>query len=128
LNDIKGLDILIVDDEPHNIQVAKYVLDFHGADVTTCESGIACMKILETMKPDVVLLDIHMPKMTGYDVVAAIREEPQTQNLTVIALTALAMPGDYDRAMGAGFDGYITKPFDVATFVDQISMVLDQVS
>jgi CheY-like chemotaxis protein len=119
-------NVLIVDDEPHNIGVIEIVLRFHGAQVRSCTSGQECLDILKTMMPDFVLLDIQMPELSGYDVVKTIRSDPQAKDLTVIALTALAMPDDLSRGIAAGFDGYITKPIDVASITLQIGLLLEE--
>lgn len=117
--------ILIVDDEIHNLGVIKHVMEFHGSTTYTCETGEACLAFLEQQLPDFVLLDIRMPGLSGFDVVRAIRQNPKTNHLLVIALTASVMPGDYEQAIDAGFDGYIPKPIDVARIMDQINLLVE---
>jgi CheY-like chemotaxis protein len=122
----KNWRVLVVDDEPHNINVVRFVLEFHKAHVESCNSGRKCLELLERSgNPDLVLLDIQMPEMDGFQVLNAIRSNPKTRDLLVIAVTALAMPYDYDRGMAAGFDGYITKPVNVETFMTQIKTVVN---
>src|SRR5262245_60066143 len=118
--------VLIVDDEPHNINVVRFVLEFHKAHVEGCTSGPKCLELLEKSgNPDLVLLDIQMAEMDVFQFLNAIRSNPKTRDLLVIAVTALAMSYDYDRGMAAGFDGYITKPVNVETFMSQVKAVVN---
>lgn len=117
-------NILIVDDEVHNLAVIKHVMEFHGSTTNTCMSGEECLAFLENQLPDFLLLDIRMPGISGFDVVRAIRKNPKTKDLLVIALTASVMPGDYEKAIEAGFDGYLPKPIDVAKIMDQINLLV----
>ncbi len=113
-------DVLIVDDEPDNVGVAEKVLVFNGAKVRTACDGIEGLIRLEERRPTFVLLDLSMPHMDGWEMLRRLRSNPETSDLIVIAVTAHAMIGDAERAMEAGFDGYITKPFRLADFLPQI--------
>lgn len=115
---------LIVDDEPHNVNVIQYVLEFHHARTHIATSGHESLEILDDIQPDFVLLDLRMPEMTGFEVLEVIREMPQLKHLVVIALTAYSMTGDREKALAAGFDGYITKPINVMTVIEEIKSIL----
>lgn len=71
-------------------------------------------------KPDLIVCDVHLPKMDGYDVVSKLKADPASRAIPTIAVTALAMVGDRDRVLEAGFDGYLSKPINPETFVQQI--------
>lgn len=122
----KEWNVVIVDDEPHNIGVVQLVLQYHGAKTHVAYSGMDGLEAVNLHKPDFVLLDLQMPIMSGFEVLGIIRKDPRLCNTTVIALTSHAMIGDYERAMEAGFDGYITKPISVQNFVKQIGEILEK--
>jgi len=118
--------VLIVDDKQDNLIVAKTALKFHGAQVHTATNGEEGLELLKTIKPTVILLDIRMPQMDGWAMFKSIRETPELAHIPVVAITAFAMDGDQEEIMKAGFDGYISKPFDMFTFVSQIEAFLLQ--
>ncbi|MCU0498352.1 MAG: response regulator [Anaerolineae bacterium] len=115
---------LIVDDEPHNVNVIQYVLEFHKARTHIASSGHEGLELLDDIQPDFILLDLQMPGISGFEVLEVIRTMPHLQHLVVIALTAYSMTGDREKALKAGFDGYITKPINVMTVIDEIKLIL----
>jgi CheY-like chemotaxis protein len=119
-----GWAILIIDDDSDNLEVALQYLTFVGADVHTAVSAEAGLAELDKFEPTFILLDLSMPKMNGWEMFKLIRQRPKTANTPVIALTAHAMLGDQERALEAGFNGYITKPFLLATLLDDIKRCL----
>ena len=125
---LKDWVILLVDDTPDNLAVAKTVLRFHGADVHTATDGEQGLEMLKRMRPTVILLDIRMPKMDGWQMFKWVRENPETRHAPIIAVTALAMESDREEMLNAGFDGYISKPFDLFNFVSNIQRVVLDVS
>jgi two-component system cell cycle response regulator DivK len=118
--DVVGWIVLIVDDEPDNLVVARKVLEFGGAEVHTATNGIEGLHVLETVKPSFILLDLSMPEMDGWEMLNRLRADENMQHIPVVALTAHAMAGDRERVMEAGFDGYIAKPFRLSTFMSEI--------
>lgn len=124
---IKNWQVLIVDDKFDNLALAEAALRFHGATIRTAHSGIEGLKILETFEANLILLDLAMPEMTGWEMFEKIREQPKLADVPVIALTAHAMQGDKERVLDAGFTGYIPKPFSVATIVSDIEAILAKV-
>jgi CheY-like chemotaxis protein len=112
--------VLIVDDEPDNRAIAEKVMTFNGAKVYTAKDGAEGLKLLETQHPSFILLDLSMPGMDGWEMFKELRANPKTSDIPVLALTAHAMAGDRERVMNAGFDGYIAKPFRLATFMNEI--------
>jgi two-component system, cell cycle response regulator DivK len=123
---VEGWSILIVDDIPDNLMVAKTALKFHGAAVSTASNGEDGLYMLEAMNPTAVLVDIRMPKMDGWALFRAIRENPAIANTPIIAITAYAMDSDRDEILNAGFDGYLSKPFDMFTFVQDVECLVRQ--
>jgi CheY-like chemotaxis protein len=121
-----GWTVLIVDDEPDNIGVPEEILSFAGATVYTAEDGIQGLKVLETVTPTFVLLDLSMPNMDGWEMLKQVRANPRLKDVPVIALTAHAMRGDKERVFDAGFNGYISKPFFMDTFWEEINRCIGE--
>jgi CheY-like chemotaxis protein len=115
--------ILIVEDSPDNMKLFSAVLGLSGHEVTGLPDGQGLVPRVESWKPALILMDIQLPGCDGYTLLDELRECGYV-DIPVIALTAHAMAGDEERAMEAGFDGYITKPIDVRSFPDQVSRVI----
>ena len=109
--------ILIIEDNEQNRYLATYLLEQHGYRVVTAPDGAT--GILEARRANAVmiLLDIQLPLMDGYTVARSLRENPALRDTPIIAVTSYAMPGDRDKAIAAGCNGYIEKPIDPATFL-----------
>jgi len=115
-----GTLVLIVEDNAKNLKLARDVLGFHGfrtIEATNGEEGIAMAR---EHRPDLVLMDIALPGIDGVDATAALKAEPITASIPVVALTASVMQADRTRFEQAGFAGLIAKPIDVLTFPDQV--------
>lgn len=116
---------MIIDDDPRNIFALRAVLKAKGYPVITASSAHEGLELLENNKGiEVVLLDIMMPDMDGYEALARIRSNPELQQVPVIAVTAQAMKGDREKCLEAGADGYISKPIDV----DQLLSLLNELN
>lgn len=115
--------ILVVEDSPDNMKLFRTLLRLKGHEVTELWSGDGLLEAIETSSPELVLMDIQLPGKDGFALLEEIRRSPQ-RRLRVIALTAHAMSGDRERALRAGFNGYITKPIDIRQFPDQIARAL----
>jgi len=111
---------LLVDDDPDNLEIVAYIVSSEGATVRTARDAREALDILSTWEPDVVLLDIEMPNMNGYDLLSAIRGRPDLHNVPAVAVTGLGYPSDKDRAFAAGFEAHMTKPFDGAALIDLV--------
>jgi two-component system cell cycle response regulator DivK len=105
--------ILVVDDSLVCREFARIVLEREGFQVLEAVNGNEAITIAMETHPDLVLLDIRMPVLDGFDTVKAIRSSSGTSSICVIAMTAHAMKGERDRALRAGFDGYLTKPLRI---------------
>ena len=116
--------ILIVEDSPDNMKLFRTLLTLKGHQVTGLPGGEELFATLEAGRPDLVLMDIQMPGKDGYALLAELRESA-FRDLPVIALTAHAMAGDREKAIAAGFNGYITKPIDIREFPGQVASALN---
>jgi two-component system cell cycle response regulator len=117
--------ILVIEDNPDNIRLVAYVLRAHGYEPLLAMSGAEGLQIAGETKPQLILLDIRMPHMDGYEVVARLRQM-DLKDTTIVAVTASAMVGDRERITSAGFDGYIQKPIDPETFIADVESFLPQ--
>jgi len=115
--------ILIVEDSPDNMKLFSTILGLKGHEVTGLPGGEGLLEAVQRTAPDLVLMDIQLPGKDGFALLQEIRQSPSSR-LRVIALTAHAMTGDRERALDAGFDGYITKPIDIRSFPDQVLQAL----
>jgi two-component system cell cycle response regulator DivK len=116
----EALRVLVVDDNPVNLELAQFVLQADGMWVETAADVEGARRRIEQRPPDVVLLDIQLPGVDGLQLVAALKGDPRTRAIVVIAFTAYAMLGDEERFTAAGCDGYLSKPIDVATFAASV--------
>lgn len=112
--------ILIVDDEPYNVDFLEQELDDLGYDTVSAFDGGQALAQVRAQAPDLVLLDIMMPEMDGYETAQAIRATPGLEHLPIISLTAKALKGDKDKALAAGASDYIAKPVDVDQLITLI--------
>ena len=112
--------ILIVEDNPYNLELMTYLLTASGHEVRSAMTGADGLAVIAAAHPDLVVLDLQLPDMDGYEVLERIRTRGDVADLPVVAVTAYAMVGDRDLALAAGFDGYISKPIDPTTFVRDV--------
>jgi two-component system cell cycle response regulator len=112
--------ILIVEDNSQNLELMRYLLAAHGYEVLTAMDGAAAIEVLAHAQPDLILSDIQMPRMDGFDLIKWLRARAPMQTIPMVAVTALAMVGDRDRILAAGFDGYLSKPISPETFVREV--------
>lgn len=117
--------ILVAEDNPVNRELIREILSDYEYEVIEACNGQEALEKIKQAKPDLVLLDIQMPILDGYDVLRRIRDNPPSPAPRVIAVTAYAMQGDRDRAMAAGFDDYVTKPIDLKTLTRKIGEFLE---
>jgi two-component system, cell cycle response regulator DivK len=116
--------ILIVEDTPANLALACKLLRVAQHDVLTAPTAETGVALAKERLPDLVLMDLGLPDMDGWQALAKLRQDPSTLGLRVIAFTAHAMVGDERRAIEAGFDGYLSKPIDFATFSQSVGELL----
>lgn len=123
---VAGWTVLIVDDEPDSLEVAGRVLKYWGMNVHMAANGKEALGIVDKVMPTIILSDLSMPEMDGWELLHYLRDHPATHEIPVVALTAHAMLGDRDRAMKVGFDGYLTKPLSPRSFIDDLLEALTE--
>jgi CheY-like chemotaxis protein len=121
-----GQRVLLVDDEAAMRAVCRLNLELEGFDVLEASGGREALKLATREQPDVVLLDVMMPSMDGFDVARRLQADPATRALPVVFMTALAAGDDRKRGFDAGGVGYVTKPFDPVTLGDTLRTTLDR--
>ena len=104
--------ILIVDDNPGNMKLVSFLLTNRGYEVRTAQSAEAAIDLLRTFTPRLILMDLQMPGIDGFELTRRLKADRRTRHIVIIAVTAYAMKGDEQRALEAGCDGYVTKPID----------------
>jgi two-component system cell cycle response regulator len=112
--------ILVIEDNAANLELMSYILQAFGYTLKTAESGSAGLAAIQHDPPDLIICDIQLPIMDGYEIARLLKSSPAYRRIPLIAVTALAMVGDKDKVLAAGFDGYISKPINPETFVRQI--------
>ncbi len=118
--------ILVVDDEIYIVHILEFSLTMEGYTVLTASDGEEALKLIEQERPDLVVLDIMMPKLDGYEVCRRLRQDDQFGNLPVILLSAKGRPVDREAGLQAGADDYIAKPFSPRKLLEKIRELLDR--
>ena len=116
--------ILVADDKATSRELARTVLEDSGYVVIEAGDGLETLRNARESKPDLILLDLHMPELDGFGVVREIRLDSELAATPVVALTASAMQGDRERAMSAGFTGYISKPISLRALRSEVERLL----
>lgn len=107
-----GEPILVVEDNDINARLVTFLLSSGGYDVRNAGDAQEALRLLESFHPRLILMDLQLPRMDGYELTRRLKADPATRDILVVALTAHAMSGDEQKALGAGCDGYFTKPID----------------
>ncbi len=119
--------ILVVEDERDIQKVIRMSLQFGGVrEVVLADNGEECLALVRSVKPDVILLDVNMPKLDGYETCRRLKENPETRPIPVIFLSAKTQKREQERGLEAGAAGYLTKPFDPITLHDDIVALLNR--
>lgn len=121
---MSGELILVVDDNPQNLKLARVLLRSEGYDVATASDAEEALRLLETSKPRLILMDLQLPGMDGLTLTRRLKADPARRRIVVVALTAYAMKGDREKALAAGCDGYITKPIDTTALPELLRAYL----
>ncbi|MCP4023441.1 MAG: response regulator [Desulfobacteraceae bacterium] len=117
--------ILIVDDEPNIVVPLEYLMEKNNYEVKIAETGEKALELITSFNPDLILLDIMLPGIDGYEVCQTIREDPSLDNTKIVFLSAMARTIDIARGMGLAADEYITKPFATSYVMDKIKELLE---
>jgi CheY-like chemotaxis protein len=112
--------VLVVEDNPESLELMRYLLQAFGYQALICDNGQDGVATARRAQPDLIICDINMPELDGYGVLRELKHDPTLREIRLIAVTALAMVGDREKVLAAGFDGYIAKPIDPMTFVSSV--------
>ena len=116
--------VLIADDDPNIVLALRFLMEKEGYKVTVATDGEAALRAAAKLRPDVVLLDVMMPRRNGYDVCAAIRADKALAETRVIMLTAKGLTAERKTGLKAGADAYVTKPFATRDVLDRVRRLL----
>ncbi len=122
---VSGRVVLVVEDDDLNMKLCRELLQVHGCSVVQAIDGNSGWRMARRHRPDLIILDIQLPGLTGLEVLARLKADKSLQAIPVIALTAFAMQGDRDRFLRSGFDHYISKPISVPDFLQTIEHYLN---
>jgi CheY-like chemotaxis protein/HPt (histidine-containing phosphotransfer) domain-containing protein len=128
LPSVRGARVLLAEDNPINQQIAQEILEQAGVLVTLADNGLIAIEKLRASCFDLVLMDVQMPEMDGYQATTEIRGDPRFKDFPIIAMTAHAMSGDRDKCLAAGMSDYVTKPIDPAQLIRSIARCLGRES
>jgi len=112
--------ILVIEDNPTNLELMSYLLKAFGHEVVTAMDGEEGIEAVRRSIVDLIICDVQLPKLDGFGVVVHLKTQPALRSIPILAVTALAMVGDRDKLLAAGFDGYLSKPIDPETFVPAV--------
>lgn len=118
--------ILVVEDNLDNYELVRTILDFAGYDSFLAVNGRDGVDAARKQKPDLILMDMALPEMDGWAATKRIREDPETAHIPMIALTAHTLPLERKRALDAGVDAYLSKPFDANHFIRLVESTLEK--
>lgn len=117
--------VFVVEDNALNMKLFIDLLEAHGYETVQTNNGSSVLSIAKEHMPDLILMDIQLPEISGLDVTKTIKEDPDLKHIPVIAVTAFAMKGDEERIRDGGCEGYISKPIDVLGFVEKIKKYIE---
>ena len=126
LADLGGIRVLAIDDEQDALTLLRVVLETAGADVTICSSPVTALERIETLRPDVLVVDLGMPEMDGFEFIARIRasNNPKVRDVPATALTAFARSDDRTKALRSGFEMHLAKPVDPGELVASVATLV----
>jgi two-component system cell cycle response regulator DivK len=118
--------VLIVEDNELNMKLFHDLLDAHGYKTLQTRSGIEALKIAREQRPDLILMDIQLPEVSGLEVTRWLKDDEELREIPVIAVTAFAMKGDEQRIRQGGCEAYISKPISIGTFLETVRRYLGE--
>ncbi len=116
--------VLIADDEPNIVMSLEFLMEQSGYEVRVARTGEEALAAIHAFQPDLVLLDVMMPRKNGYEVLQAIRADPEQRAVKVVLLTARGRDVDVEKGLGLGADAYVTKPFSTRELVSRVKALL----
>ncbi|HEX2242545.1 MAG TPA: response regulator [Gammaproteobacteria bacterium] len=112
--------VLIVEDNVLNMKLFNDLLEVHGYTVFQAANGLEALHIAQLNRPDLILMDIQLPEMSGLEVTERLKADEELRSIPIVAITAFAMKGDEEKIRHAGCDGYLTKPISIAEFLQTV--------
>jgi two-component system cell cycle response regulator DivK len=116
--------VLIVEDNELNMKLFNDLLEANGRATLRTKSGVEAVKLAREHKPDLILMDIQLPEVSGLEVTRWLKEDPELRHIPVVAITAFAMKGDEEKILQGGCEGYLSKPISVAKFLETVNAFL----
>ncbi len=121
---ISGSKILVVDDNTQNLELIVAYLDEHDFEIQTASNGLEALEKIDACQPDLILLDVMMPKMSGFEVCRKLKSDPVTRDVPILMVTALNELGDIERGVECGTDDFISKPVNRLELVTRVKTLL----
>ena len=118
--------VLLVEDEYDSIQLVSKILRYNGAKVYVAHNGYECLALVEELKPTLIIMDLGLPKMNGWETLAKLRDNPKTRAIPVMAITAYHSVSVEEDALVAGFDAFYPKPLDAIVFMEKLHRLVDR--
>lgn len=118
---VVGKTVLIVEDNDLNMKLFNDLLEVHGYRTVSCRDGRSALDAVRQSRPDLILLDVLLPKMSGLQLTTILKGDPETKDVPILAVTACALKGDEERILAGGCDGYLPKPITVQGFIEAIA-------
>jgi two-component system cell cycle response regulator DivK len=122
--EMAGEKILIIEDNPMNMELTTDLLKVSGYIVIQAETAEQGIKMAQSQKPDLIIMDIGLPVMDGLSAVEILKKDGKTKDIPILALTSYAMKGDREKILEAGCEGYLAKPIDTRKFADEVKAIL----
>lgn len=123
--DLSTASILLVDDNPQNLELMQAYLEELPCEIRTAVDGVEAVEMIDRKRPDLVVLDVMMPRMSGFEVCQKIKSQPATREVVVIMVTALNEVSDFERAVDCGTNDFITKPVNKLEMVTRVRSLLE---
>jgi CheY-like chemotaxis protein len=122
-----NIKVLIVEDNYMNMILVRDLLSAHGYIVSEAENGKKALELVAVDRPDIIIMDLHLPEMDGTTAMRSLKAEEMTRKIPIIALTAAAMRGDEEKILDTGFDGYVPKPVNRQVLLDVLEEKLKEI-
>ncbi len=122
-----GKKVLLVEDNHMNMVLVKEILTMNGFEIIEAGSGTDAIKSLASERPDIILMDLHLPGMDGITATRIIKSDERNKAIPVLALTASAMRGEEDKILRQGFDGYVAKPIEIKKLLEAVNASLEAI-
>jgi two-component system cell cycle response regulator DivK len=117
--------VLVIEDNSQNLYLITFILEKNGYTVVSARNGPEGIEVARQQNPELILLDIQLPVMNGYEVAQRLRQTEESKSIPIVAVTSYAMVGDREKALESGCTGYIEKPINPATFIHDIEAYLN---